>query len=84
MQPYTGHLMNTTELPTSRMAELMQMGYEPVPKELQSAASKKLAGKSEVTVSLTSGGKLSRWAAGKRKEKQQRKAVKESRRRNRK
>jgi hypothetical protein len=57
----------------------LRSGYELVPNELERAAEKKLAGRNEATVSLTSGGKLSRWAAKKRKEKM----VKESRRKNR-
>ena len=55
--------------------------YQPVPKELEPAAKKKLASKDEAYVSLTSGGKLSRWAAKQRKAK--RKAAKMSRRKNR-
>ena len=60
--------------------------YTPVPKSLEEAAKKKLAGKNEAMVSLTSGGKLSRWAAHDRREKKRKKArknAKESRRRNR-
>lgn len=73
-----------------RMAELRESGQmsdgerkniEPVPKELERAAMMKLAGKQEAQVSLTSGGKLSKWAAKKRKER--RKMAKESRRGNR-
>lgn len=44
-------------------------GLEPVPEDLHNAAKKKLAGKKEAMVSLTSGGKLSKWAAMRRKEK---------------
>ncbi len=54
--------------------------YEPVPEELNVAAQKKLAGKDEAMVSLTSGGKLSKWAAKTRKEK--RKAQRAARKRN--
>jgi len=62
--------------------------YIPVPDELNRAAQIKLAGKPEAMVSLTSGGKLSKWAAGQRKErarekKQKRQMAKESKRRNR-
>lgn len=57
--------------------------YQPVPKELEVAAKKKLAGKDEAYVSLTSGGKLSKWAAKQRKAKKLRKMQKESRRKNR-
>jgi len=58
-----------------------EAGYEPVPQELNKAAQKVLAGRPEAHVSLTSGGKLSKWASKKRKEK--RKAVAASRKRNR-
>lgn len=47
--------------------------YVPVPPELQRAAELKLAGQNEAMVSLTSGGKLSRWAAKQRKERTARK-----------
>jgi hypothetical protein len=69
----------------SQLRELMEQGYEPVPEELEVAANKKLAGQKEAYVSLTSGGKLSTWAAGRRKEnrKSKRKAAKQARRRNR-
>ena len=55
--------------------------YEQVTKELEVAAKRKLKGKDEAMVSLTSGGKLSKWAAKKRKQK--RKMVKQSRKKNR-
>lgn len=60
---------------------MQERGYTEVPKELETAAKKKLAGKDEAYVSLTSGGKLSKWAAKERKGK--RKMQKESRRKNR-
>jgi hypothetical protein len=60
---------------------MKSMGFTPIPKELNQAAEKKLAGKDSAMVSLTSGGKLSRWAAAERKKK--RKMVAESRRKNR-
>ncbi|HML23557.1 MAG TPA: hypothetical protein PKD09_18010 [Aggregatilinea sp.] len=56
-------------------------GYIPIPPELNRAARRKLAGHSQATVSLTSGGKLSKWAAKQRKAK--RKVAKDSRRKNR-
>lgn len=71
----TGHLVRLGE------NEIPPVGYEPVPDNLLRAANKKLAGKNEAYVSLTSGGKLSRWAAKQRKAK--RKVVRASRRRNR-
>ena len=58
---------------------------EPVPDELQAAAKRVLAGRPEAYVSKTSGGKLSRWASARRKERsrQRAKMAKASRRRNR-
>jgi len=82
MNPDTGHLINLSSA-TGRdqfkgfgapegIGELKALardaGYLPVPKKLQTAAEKKLAGKDEAHVSLTSGGKLSKWAAKKRKQ----------------
>lgn len=61
--------------------KVAELGYTKVPKELETAAKKKLAGKDEAFVSLTSGGKLSKWAAKQRKDKK--KAAKLSRRKNR-
>lgn len=46
--------------------------YTPVPKELNHATKVALRGRQEVTISRTSGGKLSRWAASKRREKRRR------------
>ena len=63
-------------------AQIIPEGFERVPPELEEAAKKKLAGKDSAMVSLSSGGKLSKWAAQKRKEK--RKAAKLSRKANRK
>lgn len=84
MNPSTGHLINLPDDEEQKRI-LQEMfrdnGYEPVPPELGHAANLKLAGRNEAVVSLTSGGKLSRWAAQKRKER--RKTARESRRRNR-
>lgn len=74
-------VQNLLESMNELKSSLQERGYEPVPKELESAAKKKLAGKDEAYVSLTSGGKLSKWAAKQRKAK--RKMQKESRRKNR-
>ena len=46
--------------------------YIPVPKELNHAVRVALRGRQEATISRTSGGKLSRWAASKRREKRRR------------
>ena len=54
---------------------------EQVPSTLDRAAKKALRGRSEVTISKTSGGKLSKWAAGRRKAR--RKMEKETRRKQR-
>ena len=73
-----GHLL--TEEKLKEQNEEMRKLYEPVPKELERAARQKLAGQDEAYVSLTSGGKLSKWAAKRRKVK---KMQKESRKKNR-
>ena len=80
MNVNTGHLVNNEMLQIMRES-FPQEDYTPVPQELESAAAKKLDGKPEAFVSLTSGGKLSSWAREQRKKK--RKMVNESRRRNR-
>jgi len=48
---------------------MMEQGYEPLPENLQEAARRKLNGRDSAFVSKTSGGKLSKFAAGKRKAK---------------
>lgn len=85
MNPCTGHLVAIpTEKQQEILREMFDRGYEPVPPELEQAAEKKLAGRDEATVSLTSGGKLSRWAAKKRNERKARnRMIRESRKRNR-
>lgn len=82
MNPYTGHLVRIQDAVEPKEKEFRDNGYEPIPPELEGAANKKLAGKGEAMVSLTSGGKLSKWAAEKRKAR--RKMAKKSRGRNRK
>lgn len=57
----TGHLIKL--LPDTKPPE----GYLEVPKEMNNAVQKVLKGKQEANVSLTSGGKLSTWAAQQRK-----------------
>lgn len=79
MNPETGHIVRVDS--EEEMLRLAGAGYEPVPDELNRAARRKLAGRKEAYVSMNSGGKLSRWAAKKRKAR--RKMVKASRRRNR-
>lgn len=79
----TGHLI--TDEMYREMQDFQQRGYASVPKELQPAAEKKLAGKNEAIVSLTSGGKLSKWASEQRKNKRKsrNKIAKQSRKQNR-
>jgi len=78
----SGHLVRQEKLQSDSFAKHFPVKeYEPVPKKLQRAAELKLAGRDEAHVSLTSGGKLSKWAAGRRRVK--RKMQKDSRRRNR-
>ena len=48
--------------------KLKKEGFEPVPDFLEHAAKLKLGKKKSVFVSKTSGGKLSKWAAKKRRE----------------
>ena len=72
----TGHLISLKE------NQEAPAGYTQVPNGLSSAAKRKLNGQPEATVSLTSGGKLSKWASEQRKNK--RKTARASRKRNRK
>lgn len=65
MDVKTGHLISGDH---PNFEELVGSGrYTPIPDGLLRAAKKKLAGRREATVSLTSGGKLSRFAAAERK-----------------
>lgn len=79
MDPNTGHLVGNTQ----HLPEHLRGDYVPVPEHLNRAARRKLAGKTEAYVSLTSGGALSRFAAQQRKAKRKAKAAKASRKRNR-
>jgi hypothetical protein len=74
MSPDSGHLINIK-------AHGLPAGYEVLPDELQGAARRHLRGRSEAYVSKDSGGRLSKWAAGRRKARRQ--TVKASRKRNR-
>lgn len=78
MNPDTGHLVRIDTEEERRL--LARAGYIPLPEELIQAARRKLAGKKEAQVSLTSGGELSKWAAEQRKKKrEQRKKAKAKR-----
>lgn len=77
MNPMTGHLVSDINTIDDRF----RADYAPVPDSLNRAARRKLAGRPEARVSLTSGGKLSKHAAEQRRAK--RKAEKAARARNR-
>lgn len=71
----TGHLKSfPADYPIS-------IGFTRLPEDLEPAARTVLAGRDEAQVSLTSGGKLSKWAAKERKNR--RKQTRASQRRNR-
>jgi len=74
----TGHLVTASQL--AIMDNLARQNYTAVPAHLDRAATAKLQGRSEATVSLNSGGKLATWAASERK---QRRMAKQARKRNR-
>ena len=69
MNPDTGHLKELTE---EEIPEFESKGYQEIPDSHKEAAKKKLAGLKEATVSLKSGGKLSRLCRQWRKEKRAR------------
>ena len=64
----TGHLIDTTGLSAAALSNLQAQDYLKVPAHLTNAARRKLRGQAEATVSLKSGGKLAKWAAGERKQ----------------
>jgi len=72
MQPDTGHLVDLKQFDEKTKEELEEDGYREVPDSHKRAAKKKLKGRKEAHVSLTSGGKLSRLCARWRKEKRAR------------
>lgn len=47
--------------------QAMKEGFQPIPPHLEGAAKRKLNGRRSAQVSRTSGGKLSQWAAEQRK-----------------
>lgn len=77
MHPETGHLVDIEKMSEGKTKgeveelknKLAGEGYEEIPDTHTEAAKRKLAGKEEAYVSLTSGGKPSKLAAQKRKEK---------------
>jgi hypothetical protein len=75
MSPNSGHLV------TSLAKMTPGDSYELLPADLNGAARRALKGRDEAHVSLTSGGRLSKWAAGRRKARAR--MAKSSRKRNR-
>ena len=71
MNPDTGHLIDERQFSQEEL-ENLQGEYQQVPNNLTGAVKKKLAGKREAKVSLTSGGKLSQLCAKWRQEKRAR------------
>jgi hypothetical protein len=67
MNPHSGEVVADITTLTDRS------GFLPLPAELRSAAVKKLRGEKSAMLSLKSGGKLARWAAGVRKKEKNRK-----------
>lgn len=63
MNPHTGHLI------AAATVLALTQGYEELPKRLQEAAKKELAGHTEARVDLRKGGPLQAWARKKRKAK---------------
>ena len=80
MNPETGHLV---DLEYERFKEATEKGYLTLPEEMNHAAKCKLNGRPEANVSLTSGGKLSRWASNARKNLRKYEAAKKSKNRRR-
>lgn len=76
-----GHLVRTDDFSADQLNDFKSNGYESLDPDLSNAASRKLNGKNEAQVSLTSGGKLSKVAAAMRKKE---KVAKKSRSHNRK
>lgn len=84
MNPLNNHLIGGEafeRLTQEKGAQVRASDYITVPDHLNRAARRALAGRTETTVSMHSGGQLSRWAADQRKQK--RKAERAARKRNR-
>ena len=80
MNPDTGELRDLAT--PEEMKKALSEGFEVLPDDCKRAAQHKLKGQKSAMVSLSSGGKLSRWAASKRKKKKQKeKAARRSNRR---
>ena len=73
MNPDTNELVRIGS--SEVMAELKEKGFIPLPKTLERAANLKLGKNKSAFVSKTSGGKLSKWAAKKRRERNEQKKM---------
>ncbi len=78
MNPDTNELVRFSSIEGTaglkkEMAKFKEKGFIPVPQTLERAASLKLGKKKSVFVSKTSGGKLSKWAAKKRRQRTEQK-----------
>ncbi len=73
MNPDTNELVQFATM--EELKEAGKEGFIPVPESLEHAALQMLAKKRSVFVSKTSGGKLSKWAAKKRRERKKLKGM---------
>ena len=74
--------VNTGELIRLKQSQPVSGGFVPIPRELQREANRQLGEKDSVIVDFSSNGPLPKWAKSQRKKR--RKAVRESRKQNRK
>ena len=81
MNTETNELFLMTDEQRKAYEEMLNPAVVEVPEHLSRAARRALGKATKVTISKTSGGKLSRWAAQQRKAR--RKAAKQARKRNR-
>jgi len=72
MNPDTNELVRVDN---RKLKNILRRGFIPIPKKLHKAADLALGKKDSVIISKTSGGKLSKWAAKKRKERAERKKM---------
>ncbi len=73
MNPDTNELVRIDD--SKEIIKLAKKGFIPVPQTLERAANLMLGKKKKVFVSKTSGGKLSKWAAKKRRERAKQKEM---------
>ena len=73
MNPDTNELVRIDEI--DELLNYQKKGFIPIPQTLHKAARLMLGDKKKAVVSRTSGGKLSRWAAKKRRQKKELKGM---------